>query len=130
MIREDNITLQTLSEDLTNEDITLKEYITRSEGAALFTVAINKELLNAYQNYPVAYKKVFNVISGEKKDLRFPSIFGLKPEFIPELSEIPFDAMDVSSTTIYPRKFGLRAGISQEMIDDNEVSLLAWTMNL
>jgi len=130
VIREDNITLQSLEEDLAHDNITLKEYVTKSEGTALFTVALNKQLLNTYKNFPTFYKRVFKVIQNDGKDVRFPSIFGIRPEFVPELSEIPFGNLDISSTTVYARKFGLRMGISQEMIDDNEVSLLSWIMSM
>ena len=100
MIREDNITLQSLEEDLRSSKLTLKEYVTRSEGSALFTVALNKSLLDAYTNYPSAYKKVFKVIQNDGKDVRFPNIFGVNIDYVPELSEIPFGDMDISSTTI------------------------------
>lgn len=130
MIREDNITLQSLQEDLNRDRVTLKEYVTKSEGSALFTVALNKQLLNTYENFPVWYKRAFKVIQNDGKDVRFPSIFGIRPEYVPELSEVPFGNLDVSSTTVYARKFGLRMGISQEMIDDNEVGLLSWIMDM
>jgi len=131
MIREDNVTLVTLQEDLRNERVNLKEYVTRSEGAALFTVAINKHLLNTYKSHPSTYSQIATTITkgdGEGKTLRFPSMFGCNPQYVPELSEIPFGNLDITSTTVEAEKFGLRMGISQEMIDDNEVSLINWTV--
>jgi hypothetical protein len=133
MIREDNVTLQTLREDLLTDRISLKEYVTRSEGAALFTVAINKQLINTYRSHPSDYAKVFNVITkgdGEGSVVRFPSMFGINPQYVPEMAEIPFDQLDITSTTVEAIKFGLRMGISQEMIDDNEVSLINWTVGM
>jgi hypothetical protein len=77
MIREDNITLETLFEDLQTEGITLKEYVTRSEGSALFTVSLNKVLLNNYKSFPTAYKKVMKVVTlgdGQGSDVKFPNM--------------------------------------------------------
>ena len=131
MIREDNVSLSTLSEDLRNERVPLKEYVARKEGSALFTVAINKHLLNTYKSYDSVFKRVCTTITkgdGEGSTVRFPSMFGCNPQYIPELSEVPFDNLDITSTTVEAAKFGLRMGISQEMIDDNEVSLINWTV--
>lgn len=129
MIREDNVTLETLREDLVRDHIPLKEYVTRSEGAALFTVAINKQLLNTYKAYDSDWNKVATTVTkgdGEGRTVRFPSMFGCNPQYIPELSEVPFGDLDITSTTVEAEKFGLRMGISNEMIDDNEVSLISW----
>lgn len=131
MIREDNVSLSTLQEDLRNERVPLKEYVARKEGSALFTVAINKHLINTYKSYESTFSRVFTTITkgdGEGSTLRFPSLFGCNPQYIPELSEIPFDNLDITSTTVEAQKFGLRMGISQEMIDDNEISLINWTV--
>lgn len=130
MIREDNVTLQTLTEDLTRDRVNLKEYLTRKEGSALFTVAINKLLLNKYKSWASAYKQVFQTVRTDGKDIRFPNIFGVNPRYIPELAEVPFSSMDITSTTVVPVKFGLRMGLSNEMIDDNEVSLMEWTVSM
>lgn len=133
MIREDNVTLQTLQEDLKNDRIPLKEYVGRNEGSALFTVAINKQLLNTYKSFPSVYNRVFSVIKkgdGEGRQVRFPNMFGVNPQYVPELSEVPFDQLDITSTTVEAIKFGLRMGVSQEMIDDNEVSLIGWTVGM
>lgn len=133
MIREDNVTLQTLQEDLAAEHISLKEYIGRNEGALLFTVAINKHLLNSYKSFPSVANQVFTTVpkgDGEGRQIRFPNIWGCNPKYIPELSEVPFDQLDISAVTVQAEKFGLRMGISQEMIDDNEVSLINWTVGM
>jgi len=129
MIREDNITLQTLVEDLKNDRVTLKEYVMRGEGAALFTIAIDKHLLNTYRSHPSVYTQIFTTVTkgdGQGRQIRFPSMFGCNPQYIPELGEVPFDNLDITSTTVEASKFGLRMGISQEMVDDNEVSLISW----
>jgi len=129
MIREDNVTLQTLREDLAGERLTLKEYVMRKEGSALLSTAINKHLLTAYKSYPSVRGQVFTTITkgdGEGSDVRFPNMAGCNPQYIPELSEVPFDNLDITSTTVSAEKFGLRMGISQEMVDDNEVSLIGW----
>ena len=130
-IREDNITLDSLFEDLAREKVTLKEYVTRSEHSDLFTVGINKKILDGFKEHPSVYTQLFDVIKkgdGEGRTVRFPTLYGVSPEYVPELSEIPFGDMDDTATTVEAVKFGLRMGISQEMIDDNEVGLLNWTV--
>jgi hypothetical protein len=129
MIREDNITLETLTEDLANEGLTIKEYITRSEGTALFTVALNKVLLDKYTTFPKTWPQVMKLVKSDGRDIRFPDMNGVNPAFVPELAEIPFTQLDITSTTVVPDKYALRLGVSQEMIDDNEVSLLSWLMS-
>ena len=49
-IREDNITFETLMEDLKANKISVKEYVTRSEHSNLFTTVINKKVLDSYKN--------------------------------------------------------------------------------
>ena len=127
MIREDNATLDTLFEDLINDKISIKEYITRSEGGShIFTTLLNKKLLTAYQTTPVTYTQFVDVVQSDGKDIRFPALDGVNPAYVPELSEIPFTQTDITSVTVIPEKFGMRVGISQEMIDDNEVNLMGW----
>lgn len=131
MIREDNMTLQTLAEDLKRDRISLKEYVTRPEHSNLFTTTINKAVLASFQEHPSVYQQVFDVIpigDGEGSDISFPTLYGINPEYVPELSEIPFSDIDDTATTVSPVKFGVRMGISQEMIDDNEVGLIQWTL--
>lgn len=129
-IREDNVTFETLTEDLAREKCTIKEYVTRSEHTNLFSITINKKVLAGLGAHPSVYQDVFDVISvgdGQGRTTRFPTLYGINPEVIPELSEIPFGDMDDTSTNVEPFKFGIRMGISQEMIDDNEVGLIGWT---
>jgi len=133
MIREDNITLESLQEDLRSKGMLLKEYVTRSEGGALFTVALNKFLINKYKTFDSAHAKFMKTVTlgdGQGSDVKFPDMNGINPAYVPELSEISFANMDITSTTVEPDKFAIRAGISQEMIDDNEVQLLNWTMGM
>lgn len=133
MIREDNITLETLTEDLKTEGITLKEYVTRSEGAALFTTSLNKILIAKYNTFPSVHKIIMKTVTlgdGQGSDVKFPDLNGINPAYVPELSEIPFANMDITSTTVMADKYAIRAGISQEMIDDNETQLLSWTMGM
>ncbi|KKK88203.1 hypothetical protein LCGC14_2745550, partial [marine sediment metagenome] len=77
--------------------------------------------------HPTVYQQIFEVIKigdGQGTDTRFPTLYGINPVFVPELGEIPFGDIDDTSTTVSPVKFGIRMGISQEMIDDNEVGLV------
>ncbi len=130
-IREDNITLDTLFEDLKSSKVTLKEYVTRSEHSNLFTIAIDKKILETLNTHPTVYQQVFDVIKkgdGEGRTTRFPQLYGVNPEYVPELSEIPFSDIDDTAVTVEAVKFGVRMGISQEMIDDNEVGLMDWTV--
>jgi len=133
MIREDNVTLESLTEDLKSEGVTLKEYVTRSEGGALFTVSLNKVLIDKYNTFPSVHKRIMKTVTlgdGQGSDVKFPDLNGINPAYVPELSEIPFANQDITSTTVEPDKYAIRAGISQEMIDDNEVGLLGWTMSM
>lgn len=131
MIREDNVTLESFFEDLKREKVTLKEAVTRSEHSNLFTTALNKKVLASFKQHPSVYSQVFDVIpvgDGEGSDVRFPTLYGINPEYVPEMGEIPFSDMDDTATVVSPIKFGVRMGISQEMIDDNEVGLINWTI--
>jgi len=132
MIREDNITLESLTEDLQRDKITLKEYVTRSEHSNLFTTVINKKVLSALDAHPSVYQEIFEVMNvgdGQGSTTRFPNLYGVNPEVVPELSEIPFGEIDETSVNVEPYKFGMRMGISQEMVDDNEVGLINWTVS-
>ena len=127
MIREDGATFETLTEDLARDKISIKEYVSRSEHSNLFTTTINQKVLASFQNHPTVYQQVFDVITigdGQGSDIRFPTLYGINPEFVPELGEIPFGDIDDTATTVSPVKYGIRMGISQEMIDDNEVGLM------
>ena len=76
-IREDNITLDLLFEDLVREKVSLKEYVSRSEHSNLFTVAINKKILDSFKEHPSVYQQVFDVVplgDGQGSDIRFPSL--------------------------------------------------------
>lgn len=130
-IREDNITFESLTEDLAREKITLKEYVTRTEHSNLFTTTINKKVLASFQDHPTVYQQLFDIVrigDGEGSDIRFPTLYGINPEYVPELGEIPFSDIDDTATVVSPVKFGVRMGISQEMIDDNEVGLIDWVL--
>jgi len=130
MIREDNVTLETLTEDLQREKVTLKEYVTRSEGSALITTVLNKVLLDKYKSHPVVWSQFMKLIRSDGRDVRVPDINAINPAYVPELSEIPFTQLDITSTTIEVDKYASRIGISQEMIDDNEANLLGWTVGM
>ncbi len=128
-IREDNATFETLTEDLVRAKVSIKEYVTRSEHSNLFTTVINKKVLDNFKAHPTVYQKVFDVVTvgdGQGTDIRFPTLYGINPEFVPELGEIPFGDVDDTATVVSPVKYGIRMGISQEMIDDNEVGLMDW----
>lgn len=118
-------------EDLKRAKMSVKEYITRSEHSNLFTTTINKKILDNFRTHPSAYNQVFDVIpkgDGEGRTVSFPTLYGINPVVIPELGEYPFGDIDDTATTVQAIKFGLRVGISQEMIDDNEVGLMNWTI--
>jgi hypothetical protein len=128
-VREDNITFESLTEDLARQKVTIKEYVARSEHTNLFTVAINKKILDNFKTHPSVWNQVFDVVNkgdGEGRTVRFPTLYGINPVYVPELSEIPFGDMDDTATTVEAVKLGIRMGISQEMIDDNEVGLMEW----
>jgi len=126
-IREDNITFGSLMEDLARGKVTLKEYVMTKDHSNLFTTVINKKVLASYTSHPTVYQQLFDVITigdGQGSDIRFPTLYGVNPVFVPELSEIPFGDLDDTATVVSPVKYGIRLGISQEMIDDNEVGLI------
>lgn len=131
-IREDNITWESLTEDLARNKVSIKEYVARKEHSNLFTTTINKKVLASFNTHQSVYKQVFDVVTvgdGEGKTIRFPTLYGVNPEYVPELSEIPFSDLDDTATEVTPKKFGVRMGLSQEMIDDNEVGLMGWTIS-
>ncbi len=128
-IREDNITFESLMEDLAREKVSIKEFVTRSEHSNLFTTTINKKVLASFAQHPTVYQQIFDVITigdGQGSDVRFPTLYGINPVFVPELGEIPFGDIDDTATVVSPVKYGIRMGISQEMIDDNEIALMDW----
>lgn len=106
----------------------LKEYITKSEGAQLFTQAINQMLIaGASPEIPDEVTQLFTTMSLQgRQDINFPSVRGFMPDFVPELGEFRFVDQAYTSVTVTPRKFGMRLGYSREMLDDNEVGLMGW----
>ena len=106
----------------------LKEYITRGDGAALFTQAINQLLIAGGQpELPDPVTQLFETVSlAGRRDINFPNIRGWQNDRVGELTEFRFGSTDFTSVTVTPRKFGGRLGFSREMVDDNEVNLMGW----
>lgn len=106
----------------------LKEYLTRSEAPGLFTQAINDMLIRAAQpELPDVWNQLYTTIRLDgRRDINFPSIRGVNPDLVPELGEFAFVDQALTSITVEPRKFGMRFGVSNEMIADNEVGYLGY----
>jgi len=104
----------------------IREAFTRSEGSQLFVTSLNKLLLRGYDSTPKNHLAVANLVNITSKDIKFPLLYGVSPTLIPEGSEIPYSEISPTAVTVEPLKFGMRMGFTNEMLDDNEVGLMAW----
>ena len=120
---------QEFMEQVDTNGFHLKEYLTRSEGPELFTTAINDKLLQgSMPEIPGTFDMIYGTVQlNQRRDISFPSIRGINPDLVPELAEFKFaDIQAFTSITVEPVKFGVRIGISREMIEDNEVGLVGF----
>ena len=107
--------------------LNLLEYLSRSEGSALFSTALSDLLVReASPELPDAWTQIYSMINISRRDLNFPSIRGVNPDLVPELGEFKSVSPAFTSITVTPQKFGMRIPFSREMAEDNEVDLLAW----
>ncbi len=123
---KEGMSMDELMEVMSRDKLTIKEVLTKSEGAALFVTVLDKKLLDAYASIPAQWQKVADEIITDGSDVRLPELVGVQGYYVPELSEIPFADVDITGTTYQIEKFGLRLGISQEMIEDNKIGLIGW----
>src|SRR3990167_1483730 len=123
-----NEELQKLLREVKQRTFNVKEYISRSEGAVLFTQAINTMLVQGLQpELPDAVNQLFTTIPlNGRRNINFPSVRGFVPDLVHELAEFKFVDQDYTSITVEPSKFGMRLGYSRKMLDDNEVGLMGW----
>ena len=115
-----------LMEVMQKDNLTIKEVLTKSEGSALFVTVLDQKLLDAYREVPSKWSMVADEIITDGSDVRLPEMIGVQGYLKPELSEIPFADVDITGTSYSLNSFGLRLGISQEMIEDNKIGLIGW----
>jgi hypothetical protein len=117
-----------IAEQVERGDFNLREYLTKSEGPQLFSTALNDKLLQGLApELPQDYERIFDTVRINRKDITFPSIRGVNPQYIPEMGEFKYmDLQNFTSITVDPSKFGLRIGITREMVEDNEVNLIGY----
>lgn len=123
---KEGMSMNELMEVMSRDKLTIKEVLTKSEGAALFVTVLDKKLLDAYGSIPAQWQKVADEIITDGSDVRLPELVGVQGYYVPELSEVPFADVDITGTTYQIEKFGLRLGISNEMIEDNKIGLIGW----
>lgn len=106
----------------------IREYLSRSEAPDIFTTALNDILVQGGSpELPDNWNRIYqqmNLVG--RRDINFPSIRGVNPDLVPELSEFKFTDHEQTSVTVVPQKFGMRIGLSREIIEDGEISMLAW----
>ena len=110
---------------MARDKVSIQEVLTKSEGTALFLTVLDKKLMDAYGTIPAKWQAVADEIITDS-DIRIPELIGVQGYLKPELSEIRFADVDITSTTYSLQSFGLRLGISQEMIEDNKIGLIGW----
>src|SRR3990167_4579407 len=120
------MTMEELTEVMRQDKLTIQEVLTKSEGAALFVTTLDKKMLDAYKDVPAKWQFVADEIITDGSDVRLPELIGVQGFWKPELTEIPFADVDITGTTYQIESFGLRLGISQEMIEDNKIGLIGW----
>lgn len=119
---------QKLEEKVEDKSFNVKEYLSRSEGPELFTTALNDKLIaGAAPEIGNTFSSIYDSLQINRRNITFPSIRGVNPDLVPELGEFKFaDLEEFTSITVTPQKFGMRMGISREMIEDNEVGLIGY----
>lgn len=120
------MSLDELTEVMRQDKLTIQELLTKSEGAALFVTTLDKKLMDAYNSIPAKWQLVADEIITDGSDIRLPEMIGVQGYLKPELSEIPFADVDITGTTYAMQSFGLRLGVSNEMIEDNKINLIGW----
>ena len=87
---------------------------------------MNDKLLQGADEIPNELNGIYDTITlTQRRDITFPSIRGVNPDLVPELSEFRnAEYGTFTSITVTPQKFGMLLGVSREMLDDNEVNLI------
>ena len=118
---------QKIAEMAKKGDFNIKEYLTRSEAPAAFTTAINDKLIEGLApELGQEFSLIYDTVNIARRNITFPSIRGVNPDYVPELGEFKFADHAFTSITVTPEKFGMRLGFSREMLDDNEIGLMGW----
>ena len=105
----------------------IDEFLTRSEGPQLFTTAINDILIAAgAPEVGDTTTQLYREVPISRRDITFPSIRGINPDLIREGMAPNLVQHRFTSVSVTPQKFGLDIGITNEMLEDNEVGLMGW----
>src|SRR3990167_9078176 len=106
----------------------IKEFLTRSEGPALFVDVLNDMLMQGYNNvFPSNVESIYTTMPlTQGRTIRFPSVRAFQPDSIPENGEYQRSEWDQTSISVDVDKIGGLLGLTREMIDDNQVGLMGW----
>jgi hypothetical protein len=122
-----DMSMNELMEVMSRDRLTIQEVLTKSEGTSLFLTVLDKKLLDSYAAVPAKWNLIADEIITDS-DIRLPQLAGMMGYLKPELSEIQMTDLDITGTTYSLNSFGLRVGISQEMIEDNKIGLIGYLM--
>ena len=125
---KEGMNLNEFMEVMAKDKLTIREVLTKSEGTALFLTVLDKKMLDSYAAIPSKWQAIADEIITDS-DIRLPELIGMQGFLKPELSEIPFADVDITGTTYSLNSFGLRVGISNEMIEDNKIGLIGWIVD-
>ena len=104
----------------------LKEFLTRSEGTELFVDVLHDKLFEGVQDeLPDEAVSLFDEVPlANGSVLRFPSMRGANPDLVPENGEYQRGEWEITAVSVEPQKFGLLLGITREMIDESQLSMI------
>lgn len=104
----------------------LKEFLTRSEGPELFTTVLSDKLWQgAGPELSTPIESIYDSFRLEQGiDVRFPSMRGMNPDLVPENGEYQRADWEITSITVEPQKFGMLIGLTREMINQSQLSLI------
>ena len=122
-----DMSMNELMEVMSRDKLSIQEVLTKSEGTSLFLTVLDKKLLDSYAAVPAKWNSIADEIITDS-DIRLPQLIGMQGYLKPELSEIRMTDVDITGTTYSLNSFGLRVGISQEMIEDNKIGLIGYLM--
>lgn len=115
-----------LKESLKSRSFNLKEFLTRSEGPELFTTVLNDKLFAALQpELPLAIASVYEDVPLDAgRTIRFPSTRAVNVNMVPENSEFQRAEWEITGIEVEPVKFGILLGLTREMIQHSQLSLI------
>lgn len=120
-----------LQEAMKNKSFNLKEFLTRSEGPELFTTVLNDRLFGAQPSLTNGFLSIYDTVPMDAgRTVRFPSLRGINADFVPENGEFQRSDWELTATEVEPVKFGILLGLTREMIEHSQLSIIGRQMDM